>query len=329
MAKPTVSGSATLSGVEALPAIPMLVRSSELLGWDGLVVREYNEPRTIEGWLDAVVPEPVLVLVTQGAMQLEYQRTNGTWNALPFRQGDLSLRPGGWMTGLVRWSSDCTGPLQTLHLHLQQQFICRIAEELGSYMPTNLTLSRRMGFQDPLLSQLGFALSRELAQQDCGGGKLYAETAAQLLAVHLLRRYTCTPVSIPEPTQGLTRRQLDRVLEFLLAHLSEDLSLGSLANQSGFSAYYFARLFRLATGQSPHQFVLRQRIARAQRLLHETELPVAQVAAACGFASQSHLTQVFKRYLGHTPRAYRRDHVDGAYLDEGPTEPSPADEDTA
>src|SRR5262249_53650791 len=228
----------TIPQDEEPPSVPMLMRSSEPMGWDGLVVREYNEPHAIESWLEAVVPDAVLVLVTQGSMQLESQRPNGTWSAMPFRQGDLSLRPGGSMMAAVRWSSDCSGTLQTLHLHVNQQLICRIAEESGSHASSQPALSRRMGFQDPLLSQIGFALRRELVQQGAGGGKLYAETAAQMLAVHLLRHYPSTPVTIPEPTQGLTRRQLERVLEFLLAHLSEDLSLESLAQQSGFSAYY-------------------------------------------------------------------------------------------
>jgi AraC family transcriptional regulator len=91
------------------------------------------------------------------------------------------------------------------------------------------------------------------------------------------------------------------------ARLFPDLSLGVLAEQVGLSSYHFARLFRRATGESPHQFVLRQRIARARQLLKDTEMPIAIVAVESGFAHQSHLTQVFKRYLGHTPRADRQD----------------------
>jgi len=79
-----------------------------------------------------------------------------------------------------------------------------------------------------------------------------------------------------------------------------------LARQIGFSPYHFARLFRQTTGESPHQFVLRQRIERAQRLLAEGGMPLAHVAVESGFADQSHLTRAFKRQLGLTPRAYRR-----------------------
>jgi AraC family transcriptional regulator len=101
---------------------------------------------------------------------------------------------------------------------------------------------------------------------------------------------------------------MQRVTDFILAHLSQGLSLELLAQQTGLSPYHFARLFRRTTGQSPHQFVLHRRVELAQQLLRETDAPLAYVAQQSGFASQSHLTQVFKRHLGLTPRTYRHDH---------------------
>ncbi|MBA2679458.1 MAG: helix-turn-helix transcriptional regulator, partial [Ktedonobacteraceae bacterium] len=83
--------------------------------------------------------------------------------------------------------------------------------------------------------------------------------------------------------------------------------LEALAQQADFSPYHFARLFRRTTGESPHQFVLRQRVEAAQRLLKETRAPLASIALECGFANQSHLTRIFKRHLSLTPRAYRQD----------------------
>jgi AraC family transcriptional regulator len=72
------------------------------------------------------------------------------------------------------------------------------------------------------------------------------------------------------------------------------------------SPYYFARMFRRATGESPHQCVLRQRLERAQWLLQTTTLPIVDIALQCGFANQSYLTTVFKRRFGLTPQRYRR-----------------------
>jgi len=88
----------------------------------------------------------------------------------------------------------------------------------------------------------------------------------------------------------------------------ENLSLEMLAQQVGFSPYHFARLFRQTTGESPHQFVLRQRLVEATRLLKETDLPLAHVASEVGIPNQSHFTQAFKRRLGITPLVYRQEH---------------------
>ncbi|WP_345711050.1 helix-turn-helix transcriptional regulator, partial [Kineococcus glutinatus] len=71
------------------------------------------------------------------------------------------------------------------------------------------------------------------------------------------------------------------------------------------SPFHFARLFRVATGCSPHQHVLRRRVERARELVVGTAVPLAQVAARCGFADQSHLTRALRRELGVTPAALR------------------------
>src|SRR5262249_23580181 len=140
-------------------------------------------------------------------------------------------------------------------------------------------------------------------------GTPYGQTAANMLAVHLLRHYASTAVAMNEPAPALTQRQLHLVTDYIFANLEQDLSLAVLAQEVGFSPYHFARLFRLAKGESPPQFVRQRRIERAQRLLREDELPLARVALQCGFANQGHLSLAFKRVLGVTPAAYRRQYT--------------------
>lgn len=283
---------------------PLLFLSSEETGWDGLRVRAYHEPAALEGWLDPVVPDITLVQLTSGKMLLELQTRNGSWREVSMSQGDFTLKPGGSVAGEVRWRSLSVEPMQTLHIHLDSELFAHTAEEVGNRDPAHLRLYGRAGFQDPLLEQIGLALWREL-EQPTATGKLYAQTAAQMLAVHLLCYYTTPAQQIKEPAQGLTPGQVGQVTDFVQAHLDQDLSLTALAGQVGFSSYYFARLFRRTTGESPHQFVLRQRIERAKELLGEADLSLASIALASGFAHQSHLTRAFKRSFGLTPAAYR------------------------
>lgn len=285
---------------------PTLFLSSEAHNWEGLTLRTYLEPMEIEGWIDPIAPDIVLVQLTRGAMHMEQRQKNGFATSLHIRQGNLFLKPAGNRSPELYWKSLTLEPLQTVHLHLSTDLFSRTAAEIIGSDPSHLVLQGRSGFTDPLLQQLGLALQQELAHPALAS-KLYAQTAAQMLAVHLLRHYTSVRKAVREPLpHTLSRQQMARLLDFVHVHLSENISLEALAQQVGYSPYYFARLFRHTTGESPHQFVLRQRIERAQALLKAKQIPLAHVAVESGFANQSHLTQAFKRYLGLTPRAYRQ-----------------------
>lgn len=302
----TVARQVSALTLKNMPTSPLLYLSSVEEGWEELVAKAFHEPMELEGWITPAIQDISLVLFSGGAMHIEQRRANGPWKKLDVRQGDLILRPGVGTSYEMRWKCLSSVPTQTLHLYLSKDLLARTAEEVAGYDSTRLSLRERSGFQDPLLTQIGLALWREL-EQHSPTGKLYAQTAAQMLAIHLLRYYTSGGGAIKEPSQGLTHQQMKHVMDFIQEHLSQDLSLEALAQQAGFSSYHFARLFRQTTGESPHQFVLRQRIRRAQYLLEERDLPLAHVALESGFANQSHLTQAFKRHLGLTPRTYRQD----------------------
>lgn len=289
-------------------AVPRLYLSSTQAGWEGLVVHAFQEPKEMEGWMVTPHGDIMLMLYAGGAMHAERRWAHEPWQGADIHPGELVLNWGGGSAYEVRWWSLSDVPTKTLDIHLSRTLVNRVAQEVVGVDLASLKLARRIGFRDPLLAQIALALWQEL-EQPGPAGKLYAQTAAQLLAVHLVRHYASSSGVLrksPPALQGLTERQVRHVLEFIKEHLSEDLSLDTLAQQAGFSPYHFARLFHKTIGASPHQVVVRQRIERAQRLLQETDMPLAHVASACGFAHQSHLTQVLRQHLGLTPRAYRR-----------------------
>src|SRR5262249_20904893 len=88
--------------------------------------------------------------------------------------------------------------------------------------------------------------------------------------------------------------------------MGEDLTLGELAQTVGLSTSHFARMFRKSTGESPHQFVLRQRVERAKQMLRSPSARVLDVAVACGFKSQQYFAQVFRYVCGASPTEYRQ-----------------------
>lgn len=104
----------------------------------------------------------------------------------------------------------------------------------------------------------------------------------------------------------ISRVKLNRVIEFVEARLDQELSLDDLARIAELSPFHFSRVFKLTTGETPYHFVCSRRLARAQQLLIESEMGLAELALACGFASQSHFTAAFSKAFGTSPGRYRR-----------------------
>jgi len=134
------------------------------------------------------------------------------------------------------------------------------------------------------------------------GGKLAAESLANILAIHLLRRV----LAHSRPKGGrdgvLPQARLRAVVESIEEHLVNTPTLEQMAAVAGRSPYHFARQFKAATGMSPHQYVIARRVERAKELLQgRCNLTLVQIAVRTGFADQSQLIRHFKRFVGVTP----------------------------
>lgn len=158
---------------------------------------------------------------------------------------------------------------------------------------------------DGLIRHLAGALRSEL-RRDHPPERLYVESLAHVLSVHLLRNYSARKRALREPTHGLSKGQLRRVVGHVAGHLAEDLTLSALAGVVGLSPYHFSRQFKRATGLTPHQYVVLRRVERARKLLSSTQLSVGEVASAVGFTHQSHLALHVRRHFGVVPSALRR-----------------------
>jgi len=108
--------------------------------------------------------------------------------------------------------------------------------------------------------------------------------------------------------------QLRRAMDFMRAHLSGNISLEQLASVCDLSVSYFARGFKNLTGMPPHRWIVEMRLEKAKDLLLNTKTPLAEVADACGFADQGHLTRTFRRATGDTPGAWRRERTIAGHL---------------
>jgi AraC family transcriptional regulator len=157
---------------------------------------------------------------------------------------------------------------------------------------------------DPLLHHIALVL-QATGNANSAAERLYAEVLTNALAVHLLHRYAACRHTASELTGGLSPAKLQRTIAYIQAHLEQALSLTTLAALVHLSPDHFARLFRQATGQTPHQYVLACRIAHAKQLLAETDMPLSAVGLQVGCTDQSYFTALFRKHAGMTPKAYR------------------------
>jgi transcriptional regulator of acetoin/glycerol metabolism/AraC-like DNA-binding protein len=109
----------------------------------------------------------------------------------------------------------------------------------------------------------------------------------------------------PRAQGGLPAGAMRRVREYVEVHLGESIDLTTLATVAGLSVHHFARQFKQAAGVTPHHYLTRKRIERAQEMLAQTDLSVSEIAYASGFSDQSHLARHFRYIVGTTPREFR------------------------
>ncbi|HNB54854.1 MAG TPA: AraC family transcriptional regulator, partial [Anaerolineales bacterium] len=153
---------------------------------------------------------------------------------------------------------------------------------------------------DPLVEQIGRSLLAELQQSE-GVSSLYVETLMDTLLIHLVRNYGAFQPSMALLPRGLPPTLFQQVKDHIQEHLNHDLTLQELAAIAGLSASYFSRQFKDTIGLSPHQYVIRMRVQRAEYLLQDGKLTIAEIARRVGFADQSHLSRHFRRLIGRTP----------------------------
>lgn len=161
------------------------------------------------------------------------------------------------------------------------------------------------GHRDPVVLHLAKAMLNRRRMSEKEVDSLFADGIALAFHAHVVSAYGGAARRLPR--QGaLAPWQLNRVFDWMDAHLNEPMSIAEVAAQLDLSPSYFARAFRASVGKPTHRWVMEQRVERARRLLRATGMSLGEIAAACGFVDQSHFTRVFRRIAGQPPGRWRQ-----------------------
>ncbi len=279
---------------EILPLSPLI--SSYNAQWDGIRLDHHRQPAH-ETPEHSPLQHIISISLEQRLTNTE-RMLNGSIQRESIAYGDVAVIPANSYHKLS-WDSEA----EFLVLSLERGLFARAAYD--SVDLHRLDIIPHFASPAPLIQQIGLALKSELESHGTGS-RLYIESLATTLCIHLLKHYSVSVGTIVTDSQGLCQLKLGQAIEYINDNLEKDLTLAELAAVVSMSMYHFSRLFKQSTGFSPHQYVLNCRIEKAKRLLARTEEAIDQICQQVGFQNQSHFTNVFRKIMGTTPNAYRK-----------------------
>lgn len=271
--------------------------SSQDRGWENILVEQFQHP---SGEGKTHYRDEHTVCLSLAARPVQFLQIKGDKiHTGLFGKGDISITPAE-MPFFARWE----GEDHYLHIRIASRFIESVARETLNRSVDQLELLPEFQTRDRQLEAIAMLLLAELKQEN-SGSRLYVESLANVLAVHLLRQYAAAKPHLPIYEGGLPQRQLMQVLDYINDFLSQDIRLADLAALVSMSQFHFSHLFKQSIGITPYQYLLRQRIERAKQLLKQTDQPIVEIAFLCGFNSHSHLSKQFRQLTGIPPKTYR------------------------
>lgn len=279
------------------------LRTSVGSDWGHLTVRTRLEPASCRYLRIPATPDPWLVLTTGGGTRKTEVLGRNGWRCAFSGPGNLAVTSPGKSTE-IRWDRGDGSGIEAIHVCIDAALFHRFAAENCECDPARIEIIDGFAQQDPLISSIVNCLGDELKNLD-GAGRLFVDSAAQMLVAQLLRKYCAFPFAVPNRQARMSARKLRLVQDYIHAGLATKLTLENVSASIHMSAYHFARTFKATTGQTPHAYVTRLRIERAQELLRTSPWSITTIARRVGFASKSHFAATFLRLTGMSPHLFR------------------------
>jgi AraC family transcriptional regulator len=219
-----------------------------------------------------------------------------------FRPGDINLLNPGEV------HKDFASPQgrECLMVGVRKEFLHDLFKELGRSGPNSPCFLSPKAEASPIVRQIYQSIKDEVDGR-LPGREMFVHCLVTELVIQLLRQMQpCVFHTEPFNMSKMSALwQVRKAIEYLQDTVERKFELTQVAIATGLSKFYLERLFKQATGFCLHTYATYLRIDRAKQLLSETSKSLVSIALELGFSDQSHFTNVFKRFVGITPRAYR------------------------
>lgn len=287
---------------------PILVTTTQC--WNDVLVQRFDLPEfpNVELNLDGSYMHRI-TLHLAGRVAIK-RRRDGRIDSRCSGGGCSSFVPAG-----VPTSRSFRGHADFATIHLAPDVLDEVAAECLGRPTGAARLLESFALEDATLNHL-FKLLLLEAETNGMGTRLFTDALIRALALHLLRTYAGTAWQSRTQMGGIADWRLRRAIDYMHAHLAENVSLRCVAGAAGLSVSHFTRAFRHTTGLPPHQYLLRLRIQQAKDLLAHSRMQITEVGFRCGFERSTHFATMFRRAVGMSPRAYRSARSSGVQLTE-------------